>query len=40
MALVTWVALFVKEIEHIKLYTDDCYSFELASSLDYYVPYN
>ena len=40
MALVTWIALFVKGLEHIKLYTDDCYSFELASNFTYYSPYD
>ena len=40
MALVTWVAINVRNLPHLKLYTDDCFSFELASSEEYYAPYN
>lgn len=40
MALVTWIAIEVRKLEHLKLYTDDCFSFELASSREYYAPYD
>ncbi len=40
MALVTWIGMFVQNLEHLKLYTDDCFSFELASSTEYYAPYH
>ena len=39
MALVTWIGMFVRDLAHLKLYTDDCFSFELASSTEYYAPY-
>ncbi|KAF8700479.1 hypothetical protein AX14_000774 [Amanita brunnescens Koide BX004] len=39
MALVTWIATSVRKLAHLKLYTDDCFSFELASSTEYYAPY-
>ena len=39
MSLVTWIATFVRKLHHLKLYTDDCFSFELASSTEYYAPY-
>ncbi|KIL63008.1 hypothetical protein M378DRAFT_80362 [Amanita muscaria Koide BX008] len=40
MALVIWIAIFVRKLDHIKLYTDDAYSFELASEVELYRPYN
>lgn len=39
MALVTWIAIEVRKLEHLKLYVDDCFSFELASHTAYYGPY-
>jgi len=39
MGLVTWIAMNVRNLPHLKLYTDDCFSFELASSEEYYAPY-
>ncbi|KIL56347.1 hypothetical protein M378DRAFT_64217, partial [Amanita muscaria Koide BX008] len=39
MALVTWIAIFVKQLDHLKLYTDDCYSVERATSFVTYEPY-
>ena len=40
MALVVWIATFVRSLDHLKLYTDDCFSFELESSMTLYTPYN
>ncbi|KIL54272.1 hypothetical protein M378DRAFT_92882 [Amanita muscaria Koide BX008] len=40
MALVIWVAIFVRKIDHVKLYTDDAYSFDIADNMDLYEPYN
>ena len=39
MALVTWIATHVRKLSHLKLYTDDCFSFELASATEYYAPH-
>ena len=39
MALVIWIAIFVRRIDHLKLYTDDAYSFDLASNVQIYEPY-
>ena len=39
MALVTWIATHVRKLPHLKLYTDDCFSFELASATEYYAPH-
>ena len=40
MSLVTWIAIYVYLIAHLKDYVDDAYSFELASEHQYYSPYN
>lgn len=40
MALVTWIAIFVKNLDHLKLYTDDCFSFERATDFENYKPYD
>lgn len=39
MALVTWIAIEERKLEHLKLYVDDVFSFELASKTAYYAPY-
>ena len=39
MALVIWIAIEVRKLEGLKLYIDDCFSFDLASSTAYYAPY-
>jgi hypothetical protein len=39
MGLVTWVALYVFAIDHLKDYVDDSFSFERADQLLYYPPY-
>jgi hypothetical protein len=40
MSLVTWIAIYVYLIAHLKNYVDDAFSFELASELQYYAPYD
>ncbi|KIL70715.1 hypothetical protein M378DRAFT_155654 [Amanita muscaria Koide BX008] len=40
MALVIWIALYVRKLKHMKLYTDDAYSFEVSGKLELYRPYN
>ena len=39
MSLVTWIAIHVRKLPHLRLYTDDVFSFELASSTEHYAPY-
>ena len=39
MGLVTWIALYVFSIEHLKDYVDDAFSFERADHFLYYPPY-
>jgi hypothetical protein len=40
MALVIWIGIYVRHLEHLKLYTDDTYSFDLAENFELYLPYN
>jgi hypothetical protein len=40
MSLVLWIARHVKQITDLFVYIDDCFSFEDASSLSFYPPYN
>ena len=39
MGLATWIAINERQIEHLKLYVDDSFSFDLASSTATYGPY-
>jgi len=39
MGLITWIAINERQIEHLKLYVDDSFSFDLASSTATYGPY-
>ncbi|KIL58037.1 hypothetical protein M378DRAFT_52794, partial [Amanita muscaria Koide BX008] len=39
MALVIWIAIYVRRLQHLKLYTDDTYSFDLLDNLERYEPY-
>ena len=39
MSLVTWVALYIFSIDHLKDYIDDSFSFERADQSIYYLPY-
>ena len=39
MSLVTWVALYIFSIDHLKDYVDDSFSFERADQSIYYLPY-
>lgn len=40
MGLVIWVAIHVHGLEHMKVYTDDAYSFEVSGCTEHYAPYN
>ena len=40
MALVIWIAIFVRQLDHLKVYTDDAYSFEIATNFEEYRPYS
>ena len=40
MLLVTWIAIYVKLLIHLKVYVDDSYSFERADNMKFYAPYN
>jgi hypothetical protein len=40
MGLVVWIAIYVHQIEHLKDYVDDLYSFEVESNMLFYEPYN
>lgn len=40
VALVIWIGIYVRHLEHLKLYTDDTYSFDLAENFELYLPYN
>ena len=40
MGLVTWIAIYVYHIIHLKVYVDDTFSFEVASNSTYYKPYH
>ena len=40
MGLVTWVAIYVYHIAHLKVYVDDAFSFERAHDTMYYEPYD
>ena len=40
MSLVTWIAIYVKLLTHLKVYMDDSYSFERADNMKFYAPYN
>ena len=39
MGLVTWIAIYVVHIAHLKDFVDDVYSFECAKEQQYYAPY-
>jgi hypothetical protein len=39
MSLVTWIASIIIMIEHLKLYMDDSFSFELEGNMLLYEPY-
>lgn len=40
MALVNWIAINVRGLKHVKVYTDDNFSFECAKKVKLYKPYN
>ena len=40
MLLVTWIAIYVKLLIHLKVYVDDSYSFKRADNMKFYAPYN
>jgi hypothetical protein len=40
MALVIWIAIFIKHLDALKLYVDDTYGFECTSKMAYYAPYS
>lgn len=40
MGLVTWIAIYVRSIAHLKDYVDDAFSFERQSERAFYSPYN
>lgn len=38
MGLITWVAIYMYHIAHLKVYVDDAFSFDWACDLMYYEP--
>lgn len=40
MALVNWIAINIRGLKHIKVYTDDNFSFEVSNKVRFYKPYD